>query len=224
MPERMIALANALRPEDVPPMVKLTVEAETFSNAAGLAGMSERLYDTPSAIARIWRALEYSQALTLSTAETEDPNGRPLRFEWVLLRGNPKNVRIEPLNPQGSTARIDIDWHVERPITPLLPRRTSRVDIGVFAWNGAHYSAPALVSVTFPTHQARVYGKNNGKDRLLLSVDYSKGLESGYVDPLLYWVAEWRDEFGYDESGQINFWTRELTAHGTEIALTWSYP
>jgi len=210
MPERMIALANALKPEDIPPMVKLAITEETFSDAAGLAGMSERLFDTPSAIARVWRALDYSQTMTLSAVKTEDPNGRPLQFEWVLLRGNPKKVRIKPLDPNGNTTRIEIDWHDARPVMPLLPRTTNRVDIGVFAWNGAHYSAPAFVSVTFPTHQARAYSQESGMERRLQSIDYSKSLKGGYVDPALHWVADWRDEFGYDDSGRINFWQRVL--------------
>ena len=84
------------------------------------------------------------------------------------------------------------------------------MDIGVFAWPGVHYSAPAFVSVTFPTHQVRVYGEKNDEDRKLLSVDYSKRPESEYVDPRLFWVADWRDEFGYDEMGKLNEWNRVL--------------
>jgi hypothetical protein len=45
-PERMVAAAAAMRPEDVPPRVSLSVEAEDFGSAAGLAGRDERLFDT----------------------------------------------------------------------------------------------------------------------------------------------------------------------------------
>jgi hypothetical protein len=217
MPDRMIALANALKPDEVPPLVKLEVTEETFSRAAGLGQLSERLYDTPSAIARVWRSLDYSQEMVVSAARTTDPNGHPLGFDWVVLRGDPQRVRIVKLDSNGAKARIEVDWHDERIFFSEGRRLTSRVDIGVFASNGFHDSAPALISITFPTHQVRVYsddGPNEGK--AIKSVDYSKNLSTGYVDPAIYWVADWRDEFGYDDLGQLNQWTRVLPVRSIE--------
>jgi hypothetical protein len=99
-PARMVAMAAAMAPEAIPPLVRLRVEAETFAAAAGLSGRSERLYDTPVAIARLWRGPAGRQTMTVSAAATRDPNGRPLRFDWVLLQGDPDRVRIEPLDPR----------------------------------------------------------------------------------------------------------------------------
>ena len=53
--DEMIGRAAAMRPETIPPMVRLTVEEEDFASAAGLGQLSERLFTTPSAIARLWR-------------------------------------------------------------------------------------------------------------------------------------------------------------------------
>ena len=104
-------------------------------------GLSEQLFDTPAAIARIWRSRACTRAMTVSAEETADPNGRPLSFEWRLLQGDPARVRITPAE-DGRTARIEIDWHEPFPISKDNPIRSARVDIGVFANNGVHDSAP----------------------------------------------------------------------------------
>ena len=49
-----------------------------------------------------------------------------------------------------------------------------RVDIAVFADNGAHFSAPATFSILFPSHQTRVYERGPNGLRIK-SVDYRKG-------------------------------------------------
>ena len=208
-PERMVAMAAALKPDEIPPMVHIDIEAEDFSDAAGLAGMSERLFRTPSAIARVWRSDAYSRTMTISAEKTEDPNGRALSFEWVLLRGDPEKVSITPLTASGSKATISIDWHDTRRIATGEMRTTDRVDIGIFAWNGSHYSAPGFVSVSFPLHQVRRYeAVGESKTMRLVSVDYSNRDNPKYVDPLLHWTANWRDEFSYSSSGAITRWQR----------------
>ena len=209
-PARMMALAQSLRPEDIPPMVRLAVEDESFADAAGLARLSERLFDTPSAIARIWRAPAFEQTMTLSAGATTDPNGRPLRFEWVLLRGDPGRVRIEPLDATGTRARLVVDWHDRRPLSPRNARLGDRVDIGVFADNGVHLSAPAFVSISFPTHQLRRYepGPDGGME--LGAIDYDALGRDAAFDPLLHWSAPWRDMRRADGT-----WVR-ITAEGTE--------
>jgi len=84
---KMVRLANSLTPDTVPPMVRLKVEEE---NAAREGvdffgeGLSERLFDTPSAIARVWRSSAPRREMIVSAAATEDPNGHPLRFIWAL--------------------------------------------------------------------------------------------------------------------------------------------
>ncbi|EDM72743.1 hypothetical protein RAZWK3B_00945 [Roseobacter sp. AzwK-3b] len=208
-PERMVALAAALKADEIPPMVRLDVEAEDFSDAAGLAGLSERLFSTPSAIARIWRSDAFSRTMTVSAAKTEDPNGRALVFEWVLLRGDPQKVRITPLNEQSSKVRISVDWHDDMRITPNAERTSNRVDIGVFASNGVHDSAPGFVSISFPLHQSRMYESvGDGSVMRLMSVDYSGKDRLKYFDPLLHWTADWQDEFEYNVNGEMTGWNR----------------
>jgi hypothetical protein len=198
-PERMVAAAAVLNPGEIPPLVRLTVETEDFEPAAGLAGLSERLYSTPSAIARIWRGWQGRREMVLSAAGTRDPNGRDLRFHWILLRGDPGRVRITPLDAEGLRARIEIDWHD----TVALPdgRRGARVDLAAIAWNGAQFSAPALVSVSFPDHQLRRHETGPDGAPRLVEIDYRA--EGRDYDPLLHWRADWRDVMIHDAGGTL---------------------
>lgn len=212
-PERMIGQAAAMRPDDIPPVVRLKVVEEGFVHSAGLAGLDEHLYTTPSALARIWRGFAWERQMVISAGSTVDPNGHPLRFDWVLLRGDPERVRIEPLGPDGKTARITINWHDTFTLAASgsgdgLAMETSRVDVGVFAWNGRSDSAPAIVSISFPTHQARTYETTDGGPVRLVSIDYdAKGRGEAY-DPRLHWSAPWVDRFRYAADGRLDGWTR----------------
>ncbi|HDR28508.1 hypothetical protein [Rhodovulum sp.] len=212
---RMVAQAAGMRADEIPPMVRLRVIDEGFRQEAGLAGLDERLFDTPSAIARIWRDFDWQREMILSAEETADPNGRPLRFDWRLLAGDPGRVRIEPLDPEGRRARIVIDWH--DPWTLPAPgggdeydsRRHARVDIGVFAHNGAQDSAPGFVTVAFPAHQRRSYGPPGpGGEPRLLSIDYDAAGRGVGFDPVLFWTAPWSDEARHDLDGPQLGWIR----------------
>ena len=92
--------------------------------------------------------------MQVSAAETVDPNGRELGFEWRLLQGDPERVRIEPA-ADGRSARITLDWQEPFRISDDNPLTSARVDIGVFASNGVHDSAPAILSWYFPPEEAR---------------------------------------------------------------------
>ena len=211
-PGRMAALAAAMAPGEIPPLVILRVEADGFRPRAGLADLSERLFDTPSAIARIWRGFEAEKEMIVSAAATRDPNGRELTFDWVLLRGDPARVRITPLNHRGTRARLTIGWHDRRPISTRGERLTDRVDIGVVARNGMHDSAPAFVSVSFPTHEARRYEPSPDGTPRLVEIDYDAAARGERLDPLLHWQAPWTDRFRHDVAG----WTRHHADGRTE--------
>ena len=147
---RMVSLANALHPKDVPPLVSLRVIEEGFARR-------ERLFDTPAAISRIWRSDQGQHSMVVTTEDTRAPNDQALRFEWVVLRGNPDHVRITPLTEDGARAQIEFDWQDPGPVPGQPALITDRVDIGVFAHNGIHDSAPSFISVMLPRHEARQY-------------------------------------------------------------------
>jgi hypothetical protein len=210
-PDRMVAAAAAMGPEDIPPAVRLSVAAEDFAPAAGLGGLDERLFDTPAAIARIWRSPAWEREMTLQ-ADATGTDGRPVTFTWRLLQGDPDRITITPLDPEGRSARLRVRWHDAFMISgPGGPRKTSRVDIGVFAMTGQAISAPAILSISFPTHEVRTYGQLSGGGTGLLSVDYDAINRWAYFDPVLHWSAPWTDVPIRDGAGgAITGWTRTL--------------
>ncbi|WP_156882990.1 hypothetical protein [Rhodovulum sp. P5] len=217
-PGRMVGHANQMQPDEIPPVLQLRVEREDFAETAGLDGRSERLFDTLSAVARLWRGFEWEKELVVTASPQVNPGNRPLTYEWRLLHGNPALVEIEPQGPDGQTARIRIRWHDAFP-EPVYGRPgygdeersrrlVSRVDIGVFANNGIHDSAPAFVSVDFPTHQRRLYTAAEDGTRRLSLIDYDATRRGQYYDPLLYWSAAWTDRPVYGADGRLTGWNR----------------
>ena len=213
-PEAQVALAASLAPDALPPAVDLRVVEETFLPRAGLLGTSERLFDTPGAIARLWLDLAGRREMLVSTEGTLDPAGRALVMRWVLLRGDPSAVTITPLDAAGRRARISLGWQEPRPApagfgTSGAGPMSSRVDVGVFAEVGGMLSAPAFVSVTLPP-QTRAYQAGPDGAPQLREIDYDAGGRPH--DPVLFWRAGWRDRFHHDAAGRLLGWTRESIA------------
>ena len=173
VPGRMVSLANSIRPDAVPPMVRLRVIEEGWTT-------NERFFDTPSAIARVWRDEAFSRQMIVTAEDTRDPNGRALTFTWVALRGDPDLTVVEPLDAQGLRARITVKWQAPRPVPGRGDILSPRIDIGVFADNGAFLSAPAFVSVLLPRQFRRVY-----EDGRLVGQD-SVPDDDVYVDPAIF--------------------------------------
>ncbi|MEL7026914.1 MAG: hypothetical protein AAGO57_06765 [Pseudomonadota bacterium] len=207
-PERMIGQAAALTPEAVSPMVRLSVTTNDFQNKAGLFEQSEVLFETPAALAYLWRGFEGRKRLTVSAGGTRDPLGRGVRFRWVLLRGDKSKVQIEP-SDDTTSAEIVVDWHDSFTVPgPEGPMKTSRVDIGVFTNSGPQPSAPSMISISFPTHQKRTYEDGHDGEPVLLTVDYDAVARQAAYDPALYWTADWTDSAVRDDQGSIVAWDR----------------
>jgi len=209
-PETMIRHARSLTTDRLPPLVRLRVteESRTVPGRDTFSSASERLFDTFGAVARVHRALAYRRRMVIDARESRDPTGRPLRFEWRLLRGDPALVQILPLNPEGSAAEIRIAYHTRRRFDGAGPPiESDRVDIGVFAHNGSEWSCPAFVTTYFPRGERRSYDADG---RLLLLDGTGPDEAFGYVDPLVDGRRVWRDEFRYDERGALTGWTRKI--------------
>ena len=230
---RMVQLANALTPATVPPMVRLAVLSEEDATE-GIdyfgEGLSERLFDTPAAIARIWRSHAYRRSMIVSAEATRDPNGHAPTFIWRVLRGDPARTRIEPLDNRGLHARITLDWQLPRPVPGHPDIRSNRVDIGVFAQSGAQDSAPALISILLPRHETRRYGPGPDGALRIESRDL-RPPQGGYADPVLFPQGDWRDLYHYDSAGALQGWMRQgpegdmrFDATGRRITATGPVP
>lgn len=216
-PLAVMGLANGIEADAIPPEVRLAVEAEepAIPGRDYMApSIGETLFDSRGAIARVMRRTG-AMALTVSAEATEDPNGRPLVFHWRVLTGDPRRIGIETLGPTRARARIRIPWHEPMPVPGRPEIRSARVDIGVFAENGRYLSAPAFVTVAFPTRQARAYGE----DGRILSVDYADPARaSRYEDPVLFPARGWRDDYAYAPDGTPLGWTRRGPGGETAFA------
>lgn len=212
-----IGAANSIRIDTIPPMTRIVVEKEPRlrSGKSFFAdGMSEGLFDSPAAVARLWRGIEPTRTYRLA-AEAEDPNGRPLKFHWRVLRGDPKRIRIKPQDADRRTAEIVIPWHDPAPLPERPDVETSRVDIAVFADNGAQLSAPAIFSLHFPRHQKRVY-EQGPRGLRVKSVAYDQ-VRGAYRDPLLWPARGWLDTYRYDAAGALLGWTRRFRGATTKF-------
>lgn len=220
-PARMVSLANSIREDAIPPQVRIGVESEDLGSE-GIdffgQGLSEQLFDTPAAIARIWRSRTARRSMVVSAAGTTDPNGRDLAFTWRLLQGDPDRVRIEPLDEAGTRARITLDWAPPRPISSENPIVSARADIGVFASNGIHDSAPAIVSWYMPPTEARTIEPGPDGTPRTARIDHADPEKaSAYADPMLVPRADWADHFTYGPDGTLTGWLRSRRGQPDEI-------
>jgi hypothetical protein len=208
---RMVQLANALTPATVPPLVRMAVleEDEAIEGIDYFGeGLSERLFDTPVAIARIWRSHAWRRSMVVSVEATRDLQARAPEFHWRVLRGDPARTRIEPLDARGLRARITLEWQAPRPVPGRPDILSNRVDIGVFARSGDHDSMPGLISILLPQHEVRRYGPGPDGEMRIESRDF-RVPEGGYADPVLFAQSDWRDVYRYDAMGALQGWDRQ---------------
>lgn len=222
--EKMVRLAHAIGTNALPPLAQLKVEEETLGEVGRDyfdAGPRERLLDTPCAVARVVKSLSYTRRMVLDAGPSLDPQGKPLAYHWVVLRGDSERIRIRPLDAAQRRVVVEVDYHPRRPIAPGSDMESSRVDLGLFVHNGHHYSPPAFVSLLYLDHEKREYDEQ----RRIRAVDYAAAAtKDNYVDPAIDCRRDWRDEFQYDVAGRLLGWTRrrgeqreEFTADGRLI-------
>jgi hypothetical protein len=184
---RMAEMARSLTSDTIPPMVQLAVVNEdrpVRGRDYFEPGRTEVLGDTPVCIARVVRGRAYVRKMTVSAEKSYDLNERPLTFKWVVLRGDPKKVRIEPKNDAGSVVELAVAYHPRRPIAPGSKLESNRVDIGCFVHNGAHPSAPGFVTFFTIDSEARTC-TDEGR---LVEIGYGSGT-------ILLSVADWEKLF-----------------------------
>jgi len=185
--QRMVELAHEITADKIPPLVQLRLVEKDAARAGGdyFDPDSEILAESRSAIAQVFRATTATRRLLVSAEESLDVNGRQLAFHWVVLRGDPAKVRITPLNDAKSRAEIVFTYQPRRPVAPGDALATSRVDVGVFAHNGAYYSPPAFVTSFALPCEGRTYAA----DGSLLEVGYGMGASR-------FKVKDWLAFFG----------------------------
>ncbi|MBC7782039.1 MAG: hypothetical protein H7125_18240 [Proteobacteria bacterium] len=146
---------NAITVRDIPPLARLRVVSEDFTGAD-----RELLATNAWGVHRIWRREDAQREVVLSAEDSVDLNGRPLTYQWVVLRGS-KLVKVEPVDPDGRSVRIVFNYPQRYQFEPLPPggqtNWTTRVDVGLFAHNGVAHSPPALFTVFGLDGETRFY-------------------------------------------------------------------
>lgn len=202
---RLVRMAHALTTNSIPPLVILEVLSET-GTVPGRdffdIPSSENLFDSPLAIARVFRGTPYTRTLELA-ARCKTPHDR---IHWRLLQGDPSRVTFTPNPTNSAHMTLTVAHHAtpfETPAGNGKTLRTSRVDIGVIAQTGENFSLPSVISFVFLGNERRVYDRN-GK---ILSVDYTRQ-PRGYIDPLMTVTRNWKDTYRYDTQGNQIGWDR----------------
>ncbi|MFO0817096.1 MAG: hypothetical protein U1A77_04075 [Pirellulales bacterium] len=206
--EKMTDLAHALTPEVLPPWVEIrVVEEDKFQPGRDYfdIGDREKLFDSPCSIARVYRSMTSKRRMVVSAEQSRDPQGKPLKFHWVVLRGDEASIAIKPLNDVGSRAEIVIPFSPRRPIREGEKLESNRTEIGVFADNGEHYSPPAFITWLTLDNEERTYD-DQGR---IAQVVYRGASDKGhYADPVIDLPKSWVDEYHYDATGACTGWTR----------------
>ena len=216
-PLAMIQRAHDLREDQLPPLVRLKVVQED----QGQVGRDYfdvanriRLFDTPCAVARVYRTLQPTTKMIVSAEESYDLNGLPLTFHWKVLSGDEQQIFIRPLDAQGKVVELAIPYTAQHPILPDSNLMSNRIEIGAFVHNGHHYSAPAFVTYFSLNNEERVYDATG----TIQEVIYRGGIDKGnYVDPMIDAPKSWRDEYRYAEDGTLLGWTRSIEGREDEF-------
>jgi hypothetical protein len=159
---KMIHRAHDMKPEQIPPLVQISVAEETTLTAGKdyfepAGALTHKLADTPVSIARIMRGSVDEYGMLIYLGKIEDLQKKPLKLLFRVLQGDPNLVKIEH-SGGGPYARLRVRWHP--PMVTATGIRSHRVDIGVFASNGANVSAPAIISFYMLPNERRFYDAN----------------------------------------------------------------
>lgn len=156
---KMIRIAHDMTPEGIPPVVVMQILEETkieegrnYFEAAG--NHPWQLADTPVSIARILRGNEAGHGMLISLEKSLNPAKGPLQMRAALLQGDPRFVRIE-IGEGKPLVRLRVRW--QPPLINTTGIRSHRIDIGIFADNGASISAPSIISFHMLPNEMHFY-------------------------------------------------------------------
>ena len=201
---KLVQMAHALTTNDLPPIVVLNVLNETpmipdrdFFDIL----RSEQLFDSPLAVARVFRGAARTRTLDIRT----QCRRADAKLHWVVLQGDPSKITFTPCATNSSLMKLTVDYHAPFP-TPTgngKSNMTSRVDIGVIAETAAGFSVPSFISFCFLGNEQRTYAP----DGRILTIDYTRR-QTAYTDPFMSYTRNWKDSYLYDAKNNLTGWLR----------------
>ncbi len=202
----LVEKAHALRPENIPPAVNLSViNSRIFPIRFPVAGIDypdtvqELLFATSSAVAFVLRAPDGERTF-LFQAKTFPESDPAATFTWRVVHGDAAAVKIS--TPLGETFNTPERGFAQ--ITINRRKLTERVDVACFAkTHNTDHGAPSIISFYPVPQEKRVY-RADGK---LESIDYSNP-DGLYCDPLIALPRRWKDTYTYKPDGTPLGFTR----------------
>lgn len=163
--EKMVRMAQAMTPDQIPPLVQVEVLEETVPEPVKQVfevpqPKSHKLADARVFISRVFRGSMDEYGMLLDLSKSADIMGRPLKLRFQVLQGDARLVRVDH-SGAGPIARLRVRW--QPPIIGRSGIRSHRVDIGIFAANGSTVSTPAIISFYMLPNEHRFY---NAQGRL----------------------------------------------------------
>lgn len=207
---KLARLAHSIETNSLPPLAPLRVLDDDSARYRPIIdypdSLGERVYDTPFAIARVWRAPSGKRKMSLAVGT---PGDEDITYHWFVGQGDPAKVLIREIDSHGRRVEIEVRYHDPRFNTPFGVR-SSRVDVICVADNGTHCSAPSFVTWFFPPNEKREYGIGMKP----IAIDYAS-CATNYVDPEYSPPKDFRDEFIRDDTGALDH-VRRTYADGRE--------
>ena len=217
-PARMVSLAQSIEPDAIPPEVRIAVTAEELG-IEGVdyfgEGLSEQLFDTPGAIARIWRSKAGDADDDRLGGGDPRPERPAARIPLAPAPGRPGKGHDRAL--RGRHQRDDHP-RLARPLRHLRgqPGRPRPASTSASSPRTASTtSAPAILSWYFPPSEKRRTEPGPDGAPRIAAIDHTNPGRA-YADPILVPRADWRDDFAYDAGGTLLGWTRVRGDRPTE--------
>lgn len=146
---RILELAAALRPGELPPVARVTLQDTMFPDAWGMVESLQTPYAlgvTPAVTPKTPLGGAFEVRVDLSTSE--DPNGRPLFFYPAILRDTAGDLEVERVDASGTEWVLRGSMPVDQSLTTGgQDRVVSRATVALFPHNGLWLGAPVFVSV-----------------------------------------------------------------------------
>lgn len=153
---RLATLAHSIETNALPPLAPLRIVSDA---SMGLVPgrdyddpRGERVFDSPFAVARVWRAPRETRRMVLAAPS----GGAGLRYHWFVGQGDPDKFSILELAPGGRKVEITVTRH-ESPFETPFGVKSCRADVICVADDGTHFSPPSFVTWYFPPEGEGVY-------------------------------------------------------------------
>lgn len=168
----LIQFIQGITLETLPPFATLEIAHDDFYERPGIDfddKFPEVIHTTPVSVSRAWRGSFKEKSIYLDATGT-DSSGKPLTYQWSIVRGSSDSVRISSQYDDSSRVALLFTWKDGGSIVPQTNRVSTLSTVMLTVHNGVHYSPPAYINVYRFAGESRTYAP----DETLLSMSQSQ--------------------------------------------------